>query len=71
MSEPEADAGSDHHLLTAKIQLKLKCMKCKEGRVNFNTQQFQDISTPEHYKMVLHNRNQALDIVTPSKVEEV
>lgn len=31
------DAGSYHHLLTAKIQLKLKCMKHREERVKFNT----------------------------------
>ena len=38
-----ADAGSDHHLVTARIQLKLKRMKPRQGRVKFNVQQFQDI----------------------------
>ncbi|KAJ3581358.1 hypothetical protein NHX12_016737 [Muraenolepis orangiensis] len=57
-----ADAGSDHHLLTAKIQLKLKRMKHREGRVKFNTQLFQDIGTSELYKVELHNRYQALEI---------
>ena len=66
-----ADAGSDHHLLTAKIQLKLKWMKHREERVKFNTQQFQDIGTSELYKVALHNRYQALEIETPSKVEEI
>lgn len=59
-----ADAGSDHHLLTAKIQLKLKCMKHREGRVKFNVQLFQDIGTSEIYKVALHNRYQALEIET-------
>lgn len=66
-----ADAGSDHHLLPAKIQLKLKCMKHREERVKFNIQQFQDIGTSELYKVALHNRYQALEIETPSKVEEI
>lgn len=38
-----ADAGSDRHLVTARIQLKLKRTKPREGRVQFNVQQFQDI----------------------------
>lgn len=66
-----ADAGFDHHLLTAKIQLKLKCMKHREERVKFDTQQFQDIGTSELYKVALHNRFKALEIETPSKVEEI
>ena len=68
-----ADAGSDHHLLTAKIQLKLKAMKHREGRVKFNIQQFQDIGTTELYKIALHNRYQALEIEieTPREVDEI
>ncbi|KAJ3589791.1 hypothetical protein NHX12_010632 [Muraenolepis orangiensis] len=66
-----ADAGSDHHLLTAKIQLKFKCMKHREGRVKFNTQLFQDIGTSELYKVALHNRYQALEIETLNEVEEI
>ncbi|KAF0026067.1 hypothetical protein F2P81_020804 [Scophthalmus maximus] len=45
------DAGSDNHLLTAKIQLKLKrCNNPCDNRVKFNIQLFQDIGTTELYK---------------------
>ena len=66
-----ADAGSDHHLLTAKIQLKLKFRKRREGRVKFNVQLFQDIGTSELYKVALNNRYQALEIETPRQVEDI
>jgi len=47
-----ADAESEHHLPTAKIQLKLKGMKHKEEGVKFNTRQFGDIGTSIH--MYIH-----------------
>ncbi|XP_030216903.1 craniofacial development protein 2-like [Gadus morhua] len=55
-----ADAGSDHHLVTARIQLKLKRMKPRQGRVKSSVQQFQDIGTSELHQVTLHNRFQAL-----------
>ena len=69
-----ADAGSDHHLVTAKIQMKLKRTTHSEGRTKFNIQQFQDIGTSELYKVTLHNRFQALlglqNQETPKPVED-
>lgn len=56
-----ADAGSDHHLLTAKLQLKLKsCNIPSEVRTKYNVQLFQDIGTIELYKTTSQNRFQAL-----------
>ena len=69
-----ADAGSDHHLVIAKIQLKLKRTTHTEGRAKFNIQQFEDIGTTELYKLTLHNRYQALQDLqsqeTSTSVEE-
>lgn len=56
-----ADAGSDHHLVAGKAQLKLKrCMTSPTNRAKFNTQLFQDIGTTELYQAMLQNRFQAL-----------
>ena len=56
-----ADAGSDHHLLTAKLQLKLKrCINPANSRTKYNIQLFQDIGTTELYQTTLQNRFQAL-----------
>ena len=64
-----ADAGSDHHLVTARIQLKLKCMKPRHRRVKYNVQQFQDIGTSELYQVTLHNRFQTLQLLQHQEVE--
>ena len=64
-----ADAGSDHHLVTARIQLKLKCMKPRQGSVKFNVQQFQDIGTSEFYQVTLHNQFQALQLLQHQEAE--
>ncbi|XP_037106123.1 LOW QUALITY PROTEIN: craniofacial development protein 2-like [Syngnathus acus] len=56
-----ADAGSDHHLLAAKLQLKLKRRNTPSGnRTKYNIQLFQDIGTTELYKTTLQNGFQAL-----------
>nr|XP_049588581.1 craniofacial development protein 2 [Syngnathus scovelli] len=56
-----ADAGSDHHPLAAKLQLKLKCRNTPAGnRTKYNIQLFQDIGTTELYKTTLQNRFQTL-----------
>ncbi|KAJ8365093.1 hypothetical protein SKAU_G00139240 [Synaphobranchus kaupii] len=66
-----ADAGSDHHLLAAKIQLKLKrCNNPRDNRVKFNIQLFQDIGTTELYQTTLQNRFQALQEEDHRSVEE-
>lgn len=58
-----ADDGSDHHLLTAKLQLKLKrCNNPCDSRVKFNIQLFQDIGTTELYQSTIQNRFQALQV---------
>ena len=56
-----ANAASDHHLLAAKVQLKLKrCKNPSDNRAKFNIQLFQDIGTTELYQTTLQNRFQAL-----------
>lgn len=56
-----ADAASDHHLLAAKVQLKLKrCNNPSDSRAKLNIQLFQDIGTTELYQTILQNRFQAL-----------
>lgn len=66
-----ADAGSDHHLLAAKLQLKLKrCNNPTNTRTKFNTQLFQDIGTTELYQTTLQNRFQALQEEQHKSVEE-
>ena len=75
MSELEEELMLDH-LVTARIQLKLKRMKPRQGRVKFNVQQFQDIGTSELYQVTLHNRFQALQLLqqqvaeTPRSLED-
>ena len=64
-----ADAGSDHHLVTAWIQLKLKRMKPRLGSVKFNVQQFQDTGTSELYQVTLHNLFQALQLLQHQEAE--
>lgn len=66
-----ADAGSDHHLLAAKLQLKLKrCNNPTNTRTKFNTHLFQDIGTTELYQTTLQNRFQALQEEQHKSVEE-
>ena len=64
-----ADAGSDHHLVAARIQLKLKRMKPRQGRVKSSVQQFQDIGTSELYQVPLHNWFQALQLLQQQEAE--
>ena len=66
-----ADAGTDHHLLAAKLQLKLKrCNNPSDSRTEFNLQLFQDIGTTELYQTTVQNRVQALQDLQQSVEEE-
>ncbi len=66
-----ADAGSDHHLLTAKIQLKLRRRNNPtDCRVKYNIHLFQDIGTSELCKTTLQNRFQSLQEEDQKTVEE-
>lgn len=53
-----ADAGSDHHLLTATIKLKLKALKHRERRVNLTYSNYEMYCRYNRtlYKVTLHNR---------------
>ena len=57
------------HLVTARIQRKLKHMKPRQGRVKSSVQQFQDIGTSELYQVTLHNRFQALQLLQQQEAE--
>ena len=52
-----ADAGSDHHLLMAKVRLKIaKVRKAKCGRVRFEVSKLKDLEVRSAFKLALHNR---------------
>jgi len=52
-----ADVGSDHHLLMAKVRLKIaKVRKGESGRVCFEVSKLKDLEVRNAFKLVLHNR---------------
>ena len=56
-----ADAASDHHLLTAKIKLKLRRIPREQnGRTKYNVNSLKDETTKTVFKLTLNNRFQIL-----------
>ena len=56
-----ADVGSDHHLLMAKVRLKIaKVRKAKCGRVRFEVSKLKDLEVRSVFKLALHNRFEGL-----------
>ena len=56
-----ADVGSDHHLLMAKVRIKIaKARKKKSVRVRFDVTKLNDLETRDQFKLVLQNRFECL-----------
>ena len=56
-----ADIGSDHHLLMAKVRLKIaKVRKGETGRVRFEVSKLKDLELRSTFKLALHNRFEGL-----------
>ena len=53
-----ADIGSDHHLLMAKVRLKIaKVRKGESGRVRFEVSKLKDFKVKSAFKLALHHKN--------------
>ena len=56
-----ADVGSDHHLLMAKVRLRIaKVKKGESGRVRFEVSKLKDLEVRNAFKLALHNRFEGL-----------
>ena len=56
-----ADVGSDHHLLMAKVRIKIvKVRKERSCRVRFDLTKLSDLETRDQFKLVLKNRFECL-----------
>lgn len=56
-----ADIGSDHHLLIAKVRIKIaKVKKGRICRVHFEVTKLSDLETRDVFKLGLHNRFECL-----------
>ena len=56
-----ADVGSDHHLLMAKVRLRIaKVRKGDSGRVRFEVSKLKDLEVRNTFKLALHNRFEGL-----------
>jgi hypothetical protein len=57
-----ADVASDHHLVVARLKLKLKknWMGTKEKRTKYNISLLKDAKTKEEYRLTLNNKYQVL-----------
>ena len=56
-----ADVGSDHHLLMAKVRLRIaKVRKGDSGRVRFEVSKLKDLEVRNAFKLALHNRFEGL-----------
>ena len=56
-----ADIGSDHHLLMAKVRLKIaKVRKGESGQVRFEVSKLKDLELRSTFKLALHNRFEGL-----------
>ena len=68
-----ADVASDHHLLLAKLKLKLKknWMKEHKKRHKYNVSVLKDPKTKEDFNLSLINRFQVLQEVLEQEEEEV
>ena len=53
-----ADIGKDHHLLMAKVRLKIaKVRKGESGRVRFEVSKLKDFEVRSAFKLALHYKN--------------
>ena len=56
-----ADVGSDHHLLMAKVRIKIAKVKNERScRVRFEVTKLSDLETRDMFKLALHNRFECL-----------
>ena len=56
-----ADVGSDHHLLMAKVRLRIaKARKGESGRVRFEENKLKDLEVRNALKLALHKRFEGL-----------
>ena len=56
-----ADVGSDHHLLMARVRLRIaKVRKGESGRVRFEVSKLKDLEVRNAFKLALHNRFEGL-----------
>ena len=56
-----ADVGSDHHLLMAKVRLRIAKVRTGEsGRVRFEVSKLKDLEARNAFKLALHNRFEGL-----------
>ena len=56
-----ADVGSDHHLLMAKVRLRIaKVRKGDSGRVRFEVSKLKDLEVRNAFKLALYNRFEGL-----------
>ncbi|KAI8498288.1 hypothetical protein Bbelb_242320 [Branchiostoma belcheri] len=60
-----ADVGSDHHLLGAKMRLRLKKLTVKKKQKPFATDKLKDPTSSEKYRIKLQNRFQLLQEMGP------
>jgi len=62
-----ADGDSDHNLVIAKVQIKLKAMpKTKDNRCKYNVNKFKNPEIQQNFKLELSNRFQALESLDDS-----
>ena len=60
-----ADVGSDHHLLMAKVRLRIaKVRKGESGRERFEVNKLKDLEVRDAFKLALYNRFEVLQQLT-------
>ena len=63
------NAGSDHHMLLAKVRLKIaKVKKEKNDRVHFKVNKLRDPEIRDTFKLMLYNRFEALQQLIEEEV---
>ena len=66
-----ADASSDHHLVTAKVRLKLRAAESNKQRIpRYDISRLQDQSTKNAFVLQLRNRFQALSNIDEQSIDE-
>ena len=67
-----ADVASDHHLLLAKVKLKLRKFESREGsrRLKFQVNLLQDTHRKQEFELALKNRFQLLQDLEETDIEE-
>ena len=67
-----ADGGSDHHLLMAKVKLRIvKVRKGDSGRVRFEVTKLKDLEVRNAFELALHNRFEGLQHLMEEEVLSV